>query len=94
MVEHFEGGTENAEPIGCGESRQSAMEAATKINGGESDLRRVLDYDPSADLVRHDPMDRWNFSTRNGTTIPACLIPKPRAGDFRQRFILKTAKRD
>ena len=47
MVEHFEGGTENTESIGCGESRQSAMEAATKINGGESDLRRVLDTIPA-----------------------------------------------
>jgi formate hydrogenlyase transcriptional activator len=47
MVEHFEGGTVNTESIGCGESRQSAMEAATKINGGESDLRRVLDTIPA-----------------------------------------------
>ena len=55
MVEHFEGGTENTESIACGESRQSAMEAATKINGGESDLRRVLDTIPAlkevADLI-------------------------------------------
>ncbi len=47
MVEHFEGGTDNTESIGCGESRPSAMEAATKINGGESDLRRVLDTIPA-----------------------------------------------
>ena len=47
MVEHFEDGTDNTESIGCGESRQSAMEAATKINGGESDLRRVLDTIPA-----------------------------------------------
>jgi formate hydrogenlyase transcriptional activator len=47
LVEHLEGGTEDTESVGRGESRGNVLRTVNELDGSENSLRRVIDTIPA-----------------------------------------------